>query len=152
MSHGVSRKPYQVLPGSGARVTCVAINDHQFAEKEWWERSLQSWPHQSAPRSTDYREWDFLLVVPLKSVREFWASNDGMQAWGHRPTGYVVPDHCRQTAGCPEVWNADDVKGKKEWKISNLSEIEEYIILEHSRRPTPFPEAGFRRIQPTSFP
>jgi hypothetical protein len=159
--NGIRRKPYQVLPNSGAKITCVEINDHGFNTQEWFERSVEGWqmPKISAlekyrrqtSRLLANRHWDFVLVIPWISVRSYWAGNDGMQAWRHRTTGYVVPDHCRQTGGCPEVWNADEVKGKKELKIANLVEIEEFVVLEHRQVTSPaFPEHRGKRVNPSS--
>jgi hypothetical protein len=86
------------------------------------------------------RNWKFVLVVPLKSVKEFWCANDGMTAWRHQ-SGYVIPDLCRQEGGCPEVWNASEVLGKRELPIINLSEIEQLMVLNHKQVTSPlFPE------------
>lgn len=145
MSHGIRRKPYQVLPDSGAKITCVEVNDDQLATKEWWYRSLDSWyPDQPTPSlewETILLTWDFVLIVPLSSVQQFWCSNDGMTGWRKRRTGLVVPDYCRQTGGCPEVWNTSQVKGKRELVIANLPEIEHYVVFRHRQvRSRPFPE------------
>lgn len=142
MSGGIRRKPFQVLPESGAKITCVQINDSGQREEEWFAQSFQTWFKNSNPVVTEYDQWDFVLVVPLSSVRQFWSSNDGMQAWRNKVTGMVIPDHCRQTGGCPEVWTASDVKGKKELQISNLREIEPYVILEH----TPDSRSGYQAL------
>jgi len=154
MGHGIRRKPYQVLPGRGVKVTCVQINDHGFNTEEWFEKSFQGWHRDDNPLVTNYKEWDFVLVIPLISVRSYWAGNDGMQAWRHRRTGQLIPDHCRQTGGCPEMWNASDVKGKRELEISNLREVEEYVVVEHSKDVcrSAFPERSLRSVSPTSFP
>lgn len=148
--HGIRRKPFQILPSSGAKVTCVEINDHGFKTEEWFSQSMENWPLPTGLIDSKMEEWDFVLVVPLISVREYWCSNDGMQAWRHKTTGYVVPDHCRQTGGCPELWNTSDVKGKRELKIVNLAEVEEHVVLEHKSRSV-FPEHSFRSVSPTSF-
>lgn len=137
MSYGVKRGPFQTLPG-GDRVNCVEIKDDNFADHEWFMRSIEYWP---LPKHLEVywekgscdkwvrKDWDFVLVVPWISVRSYWSSNDGMQAWRHRKTGYVVPDHCRQTGGCPEVWTSGDIHGKRELRISNLEEIEELVVV-----------------------
>jgi hypothetical protein len=149
MSHGIRRKPFQVLPG-GAKVTCVEINDHGFKTEEWFTQSMQGWPLPMGLIDSTMDDWDFVLVVPLISVREYWCGNDGMQAWRHKKTGYVVPDHCRQTGGCPEVWNKEDVRGKKELEIRNLAEVEEFVVLDHSSRArSVFPEHSFQSVSPT---
>ena len=127
--HGYRRKPRQVLPASGVYVTCVQINDDRLADLEWCLRSLTGVGHD--PKTIKRKEWDYVLVAPIKSVRDFWCSNDGMQAWRNKISGYVVPDHCRQTGGCPEIWNTEDVKRKRELRIVNLAEIEEYVVLRH---------------------
>lgn len=152
MGHGISRKPYQVLPSSGAKVTCVEINDHGFNTREWFCDSVNGWKVPNELLFAEYPEWDFVLVIPWISVRSYWAGNDGMQAWRHRRTGYTIPDHCRQTGGCPEIWNASEVKGKKELEISNLSEVEEYVVLDHNeqRSRSAFPEQSLRVVSPTS--
>lgn len=164
MSHGVRRRPFQVLPESGARITCVAVNDDNQNTEEWFQRSLEGWSLPAGikvyvPLDTPggrwiYRDWDFVLVVPWISVRQFWCGNDGMTAWRHRSFGYVVPDHCRQTGGCPELWNASEVKGKRELPIANLAEVEPFVVLDHSQvRQCAFPEARSRgRIQTFSIP
>lgn len=142
MSHGYPRRRYQILPVSKEKITCVEINDAGFAEEEWWERSVTPWTEHVFC----YADWDYVLVVPLVSVRLFWCSNDGMQAWRYRPTGYVVPDHCRQTGGCPEMWNLSDVRGKRELVIKNLDEIEPYVVLRHDHYRGPFPEHVMPRM------
>ena len=152
MTSGICRRPYQILPTSGAKITCVEINDHGFAKHEWFVESMKGWPRPPNELiNGKYQEWDFVLVLPWISVRSYWAGNDGMQAWRHRRTGYVVPDHCRQTGGCPEVWNISEVKGKRELKITNLEEIEEFVVLEHRSR-SAFPEHVCQRVGPTSLP
>lgn len=148
MAHGIRRKPYQILPSSGVRVTCVEINDHGFKTEEWFSQSLENWPLPMGLINYKIEEWDFVLVVPLISVQQYWCGNDGMQAWRHKKTGYVVPDHCRQTGGCPEVWNTSDVKGKRELEIRNLAEVEDLVVLEHKSR-SAFPEHSFRSVSPT---
>lgn len=160
MSHGFRRNTYQVLPESGAKVTCVEINDSGEAELEWFLRSLESWGPRNETlaeyiRKSDdewvVKDWDFVLVVPLISVRRFWCANDGMTAWRRRQCGYTIPDHCRQTGGCPEVWNSDDVKGKRELLIANPAEIEEFVVLDHAQvRTSAFPEARSRGELKTS--
>jgi hypothetical protein len=154
MGHGIRRKPYQVLPGRGIKVTCVQINDHGFNTEEWFEESFQNWYRNSNPVATSYKEWDFVLVIPLISVRSYWAGNDGMQAWRNRKTGQLIPDHCRQTGGCPEVWNSSDVRGKKELEISNLQEVEEYVVVEHSKdvSKSVFLEQSLPGVSLISFP
>jgi hypothetical protein len=132
MSGGFNRRPYQVLPQSAAKVTCVEINDSGQREEEWFVRSFQTWFRGSNPVVTEFDQWDFVLVVPLSTVKQCWCANDGMQAWRHRKTGMVIPDHCRQTGGGPEVWDASDVKGKRELQIANLAEIEPFVVLEHT--------------------
>ena len=167
MSHGFSRRPYQVLPESREKITCVQINDHGFATHDWFMESIGGWQMPNGffgfelsiymeKGSWDRwvrRDWDFVLVAPLISVRTFWAGNDGMQAWRHRRSGYVVPDHCRQTGGCPEIWNSSDIKGKRELKIANLGEVESYVVLNHK---ISFPRGAWferspRGLQPTSL-
>jgi hypothetical protein len=149
--YGFKRSIYQVLPESGARVNCVEINDHGFCTYDWFMQSIKDWP-----LLTDLKvyldkgswdtwvsvDWDFVLVVPHSSVRSYWSANDGMQAWRHRRSGHTIPDHCRQTGGCPEVWNSADVKGKRELEIANLAQIEEYVVLDHNqtRFVSAFPE------------
>jgi len=152
MGQGIKRKPYQVLPQSGAKVTCVEINDHGFNTEEWFERSFQSWNRDGNPEVTNYDHWDFVLVIPWISVRSYWSGNDGMQAWRNRRTGQVIPDHCRQTGGCPEIWNAADVKGKKELAVANLAEVEAFVVLDHASQTSrsAFPEHVFPRQSPTS--
>ena len=150
MAHGYRRRTSQILPVSGARVVCVTINDEGLAEVDWWQRSFESWPHHHRT-SLHYRDWDYVLVVPLHSVRNYWCSNDGMQAWRYKVDGYVIPDHCRQTGGCPEIWNTSDVKGKKEREISNLWEIEEFVILQHQTPHSPWPELGCTKARHPSY-
>jgi hypothetical protein len=150
--HGIRRKPYQVLPKSGARITCVQINDHGFNTFDWFKQSVHKWEEGQEPILWRYPEWDFVLVIPWISVRSYWSSNDGMQAWRHREEGNVVPDHCRQTGGCPEVWTSADVKGKRELAIANLQEIESFVVLDHSSvSRSAFPEHSVRRVSPTSL-
>jgi hypothetical protein len=48
----------------------------------------------------------------------------------------VGPDLCRQEGGCPEVWHIDSFRGKRELPISNLAEIEEFVVIEHRRQVT----------------
>lgn len=143
---GIRRKPFQMVPAGkhfGKRITCVQIDDER--EQEWFERSYRSWFKDSNPQVTDFREWQYVLVLPWSSVRLYWAGNDGMQAWRNRRTGQVIPDHCRQTGGCPEMWNGDQVRGKRELEIANLTEIAEFIVFDHhqdvARRM--FPEHDF---------
>jgi len=156
MGHGIRRQRWQVLPKSGARICCVQINDHQFNDQDWWRESLLLW--QEIPdhlRAFKKKEWDFVLVVPLSSVRDCWCGNDGMQAWRLKRNGYVVPDRCRQEGGCPEMWNTEaDVSRKKELEISNLEEIEEYVVLDYGRdvHKSAFPEARSQNLLPTSCP
>lgn len=144
MSHGYRRTNYQILPESKARICCTVHDDPDFGSADWFASSISGWPQHNALVDTylhlldrgdraAMRDWDFVLVVPWISVRDFWSANDGMQAWRHKRTGYVVPDHCRQTGGCPEVWNSSNLKGQKELKILNLEEIEEYVVLEHGK-------------------
>ena len=137
--HGLRRRTFQTLP-DGTRVTCVQINDHGFNTLDWFIQSLENWdlPENLQPYAAKTlwdrhvkKNWDYVLVVPWYSVKMYWCNNDGMQAWRHRRTGYVVPDHCRQTGGCPELWNTDDVKGKRELLISNPVEITEYLVHHH---------------------
>lgn|GEM_PF-5122285 len=147
MSHGIRRRSFQVLPASGERITCVQYNEDRQATREWWEQSISQWkksyrmsPPGPAIHGVPFKEWRFVLLAPLKSVLEFWASNDGLTGWMHT-SGYLIPDHCRQTGGCPEVWNAEEFKGKKELRIANLAEIEEYVVLDHKQvTRSPFPE------------
>lgn len=165
MSHGIRRSVYQVLPKSGARVTCVEINNDGQATYEWWRRSIESWRDVLPARLQIYLEriedlysrndWIFVLVAPLASVRQFWCGNDGLTGWMIKQDqefgGYLIPDHRRQTGGCPEVWNASEVKGKRELPIMNLTEIEDLVVLDHSQRSNrPFPESGLQRVKPTS--
>jgi hypothetical protein len=148
MTHGICRKPFQVLPKSGARITCVKNNEDGQNTDEWFEQSMIGW--YAVLELDRKRNWDFVLVVPWISVRQFWCGNDGMTAWRHRASGYVVPDHCRQTGGCPELWNSSDVKGRRELLIKNLAEVEPYIVLDHSQvRTCAFPEARSQGKLPT---
>lgn len=157
MSHGIRRSVYQVLPKSGARITCVEINDDGQATYEWWRRSIESWGHMLPPGLRGYlekigvgdtwlhKDWDFVLVAPLTSVRQFWCANDGLTGWMKKQRqdygGYLIPDHCRQTGGCPEVWNVSEIKGKREMLIRNLDEIEDLVVLDHAKSRSPiFPE------------
>ena len=128
--HGIHRKPYQTT-SDGKRINCVEINDHNYNTEEWFVRSVRPWPLPTLLGYSRYSEWDFVLVVPWNSVRLYWSSNDGMQAWRHRQKKYLVPDHCRQTAGCPEMWTVADVKGKRELQIDNLDLISRYIVFDH---------------------
>lgn len=164
--HGINRSPYQVLPESGEKITCVEINDHHFRTHDWFMESIRDWPmpdrffgHQlkiymdkgSWDRWVS-RDWDFVLVAPLTSVRSYHAGNDGMQAWRHRRTGFTIPDHCRQTGGCPEMWSSGDVKGKRELKISNLHDVEDFVVIDHRQvTRSAFPEHAIRRATPTSW-
>lgn len=68
MSHGIRRKPYQVLPESGARVTCVEINDHVFSTINWWEQTLESWPYRPQ------------LLEPYRSKRERFSQGLGFRS------------------------------------------------------------------------
>ena len=161
MTAGIRRSPYQILPESEARINCVEINDHSFAEHEWFLQSLKSWSYLTDDLKVYLengswdtwvsKDWDFVLVVPWNSVRRYWCSNDGMQAWRHKQTGYVVPDYCRQTGGCPEVWHVDDVRGKRELKIANLAEVGPFVVLDLNRISAQvFPEHAFLRANQTS--
>jgi len=160
--NGIGRTRFQVLTDSGAKVTCVEVNEWGMAEHEWFMKSIEEWqlPEELkvyAEKGTwdnaVSKDWDFVLVIPLESVRKYWSGNDGMQAWRHRRTGYVVPDHCRQTGGCPEVWNSSDVKGRRELEIANLEEIEEFVVLDHRQvSRSAFPELSHRRKKVISFP
>jgi hypothetical protein len=85
--NGIYRKPFQVLPKSGAKVTCVEINDHGFNTFDWFKKSVHKWEEGQEPILWRYPEWDFVLVIPWISVRSYWAGNDGMQAWRHRKAG-----------------------------------------------------------------
>ena len=165
MTHGFRRKPFQLLPG-GTKITCVEINDENQAEKDWWWRSVSAWGTRlpDALRGMPFSMYDYVLVVPLQSVRSFFSGNDGMQAWRYRGTGlkppysgtwagYVIPDFCRQEGGCPEMWNGEaDIKGKPELLIKNLKEIETYVVIDHRRQVTrlSFPEVSVPRVTPTS--
>ena len=138
MRHGIDRRSSQVLPASGVKITCVQYKDDNQATQEWWERSLIPWKrmHLAIPaHGANFREWKFVLIAPLKTVQECWSSNDGMTAWMDI-SGYVVPDLCRQEGGCPEVWHIDSFRGKRELQISNLAEIEEFVVIEHRRQVT----------------
>jgi hypothetical protein len=123
----------------------VGYQEDNQATREWWEKSINLWMRgRTVPAPVIHgppaKNWRFVLIAPLKSVREFWASNDGMTAWRHR-SGYVVPDLCRQEGGCPEVWHVDSIRRKLELQITNLAEIEEYVVLDHKQvRRAPFPE------------
>jgi len=144
MAHGIRRQAFQVLPASGERITCVQYGDNNQATKEWWERSLIPWKrmHLAIPaHGANFREWKFVLIAPLKTVQECWSANDGMMAWMDI-SGYVVPDLCRQEGGCPEVWHVDSVRKKRELRIANLAEIEEYVVMPDHKQVTkgPFPE------------
>jgi hypothetical protein len=165
VSYGIRRSAYQVLPKSGARITCVEINDDGQATHEWWMRSIESWGHMLPEPLKIYlekiddkmvlKDWIFVLVAPLASVQQFWCGNDGLTGWMRNQDqefgGYLIPDHCRQTGGCPEVWNVSEVKGKRELPIMNLTEIEDLVVLDHSQRSSrPFPESGLQSVSPTS--
>ena len=136
MKAGIKRRPFQILPQSRVKVTCVKINDG--ADLEQFEVAFRYWHKGGNPLvPTSFEEWDYVLVVPLSSVRRYEFGNDGMQAWRHREIGYVIPDHCRQTEGCPTTWNArNDIKGAEELKILNLAEIEEFVVLNHKTQAT----------------
>ena len=156
---GFKRSSYQVLPSSLAKINCVNINDHSFASSDWFVQSVEIWDcpedllERRAASGTLLRKgWDFVLVTPLISVQSYWAGNDGMQAWRHRKTGYTIPDHCRQTGGCPEVWSMWDVKGKKERIIQNLHQIEPYVILDHNQvLRSAFPEHSLQNANQISY-
>lgn len=136
---GLYRSRYQVFP-SGLKVTCVEINDSGQCDGEWFERSLKTWVQSHSisrdvdipilPLSDEKELWDFVLVVPFKTVRNCWQSNDGMQAWRDQKTGYVIPDHCRQMGGRPEMWSIEDIRRKKELQIINCSQIEQYVVVD----------------------
>lgn len=145
---GIYRSRYQVCP-SGLKVTCVEINDSSQRDAEWFERSLKTWvqSHSIHPSveipvlplsDGENGLWDFVLVVPLKSVRNYWQSNDGMQAWRDQKTGYVIPDHCRQMGGRPEMWSIEDIRRKRELQILNLLQIELYVVVDpQGKGPSP---------------
>ena len=142
--YGIQRKPFQTLYNQ-ERITCVQINDHNFRTHDWFMRSVNGWQMPNGFLGVELKvyqekgtwdrwvskDWDFVLVVPWDHVRLFWSNNSGMQAWRHRKTGYTIPDHCRQTGGCPEVWTAADVKGKRELSVTNLDLISRYIVFNH---------------------
>lgn len=162
MSHGIKRRPYQTCP-NGLKITCVEINDHGYAEFGWFRDSIELWPHHNDLVASYrkkiaigdcfvHKDWDYVLVVPLSSVKQFWCGNDGMQAWRHRRTGYVVPDRCRQEGGCPEMWNTSEVKGKRELEIKNLVEVTAYVVTDFAQQVvrSAFSEVRFPKATPTS--
>lgn len=153
MSHGIRRRTFQVLPASGEKITCVQYGEDNQATREWWEQSLNLWkkalrmvPPGPVIHGAPFKEWRFVLLAPLRTVKECWSANDGMTAWMHR-SGYVIPDLCRQEGGCPEVWHIDSIRRKRELQIANLAEIEEYIVLDHKQvTRAPFAEMTFSRV------
>lgn len=89
----------------------------------WQENSVGKWGHESNDRETAFKaalvrvpdvpgeftlkheDWDYVYVVRRRSYRKYWSGNDGSQGWRHRETGYTIPDFCRLTGGCPDMWH-----------------------------------------------
>lgn len=89
------------------KVRCYQINDQwewrAWRTLKWFEASMEAFADQ-AP-STDPEDYDYVQVVPIRSYRAWRCGNDGAQGFRHRETGWTIPDHCRQSGGCPEMWH-----------------------------------------------
>lgn len=119
MRHGLNRRAYQTLPESEERIVCVGIPGDRQDNEDWWSESIMLWGEAlpSALRGSRKKNYLFVLVAPLASVRNFWAANDGLTGWMYVSStspycGYLIPDRCRQEGGCPEVWHVNHIKGK----------------------------------------
>jgi hypothetical protein len=102
---------------------------HQSNEfEESLEAALEQYP--SAPDRDNPAAWEYVQLIPLDSWRGSWyMGNDGTQAWRHRKTGLTIPDYCRQTNGCPEIWNRANMEGRKQLTIAPHSPALDYLVI-----------------------
>jgi len=73
-----------------------------YSDREWFEKSIVSF--KSTAPSARFEDYEYVQVVPMASWKKFPSGNDGSQGWRHKATGYTIPDYCRQTQGCPDMW------------------------------------------------
>lgn len=81
-----------------------------------------------APDPQDYEKWEFIQIVPKESLELYPFGNNGAQAWRHIETGYAIPDYCRQTGGCPEIWTREEMEWSTKVEIAADSPIFDYIV------------------------
>ena len=109
------------------QIRCYQINDDLgcggYSAADWFAMSLAR--YISVAPSHDFRDYDYVQLVPLTSWHEYRTGNDGAQGFRHRMTGWAFPDHCRQAGGTPEVW-----RRCRRWQmdIDPCSPILQYIV------------------------
>ena len=85
--------------------------------------ALDNFPE--SPERDNLEAWEYVQIVPMKSHKRYTIGNDGAQAWRHKETGYTVPDYCRQSGGCPEIWSRTR---RKQLHIASNSPVWDYIV------------------------
>ena len=95
--YAVNLRCYRLDTGDG-----FPMGYHLWELGPSFRAAIRAFPE--APSRDNPNAWEYVQVVPLTSWHAYDCGNDGAQGWRHRATGYAIPDYCRQTGGCPEVW------------------------------------------------
>lgn len=102
---------------------------HQSWEREASFRAAVRAFAGRVPDADDHTAWDYIQIVPVRSLDAYRSGNDGAQGWRHRETGITIPDYCRQTGGTPELWTRENwIEQDRAVTIADGSPVLDYII------------------------
>lgn len=87
---------------SGPRVYQINDQWQDHSWPDWFERSIEQFA--SVAPSLEPEDYDYVQIVDRESYDHYYIGNDGAQAFRHKATGWTFPDFCRQSHGCPELW------------------------------------------------
>jgi len=98
----------------------------EWTVKESFAAAIEAFP--DAPNQNDPSAWEYVQVVSAVNIIQYYCGNDGAQGWRHIETGYTIPDYCRQTGGCPEIWTRENALQQANIVISNDSPILDFLV------------------------
>jgi hypothetical protein len=105
------------------RYRCYQINDTEPEGFAWFAKSIADYREQGV---TLWREnYDYIVIIRLDEYRRYPFGNCGCsQGYRHKHTGWTIPDYCRQSGGCPEIWHKTK---RRQLEVSEDSPILDYI-------------------------